>query len=80
MVGQAIVGDTGAKIVGSAYDVAVVAANLYVDKVGLKQAGKLPVKVNINNVANNPLNEFVTIGSRWCYRAILLHHSSIWLW
>ena len=61
-VGRAIGGDTGAKITGGAYDVAVVAANLYAGKVGLQQAGKLPIKVNINNVVNNPLDEFVTIG------------------
>ena len=61
-VGRAIGGDTGAKIAGGAYDVAVVAANLYAGKVGLQQAGKLPIKVNINNVVNNPLDEFVTIG------------------
>ena len=61
-VGRAIGGDTGAKIAGGAYDVAVVAANLYAVKVGLQQAGKLPIKVNINNVVNNPLDEFVTIG------------------
>ena len=61
-VGRAIGGDTGAKIAGGTYDVAVIAANLYAGKVGLQQAGKIPIKVNINNVVNNPLDEFVTIG------------------
>ena len=61
-IGYAIAGETGAEIAGGAYDVAVVAANLYAGKVGLQQAGKLPIKVNINNVVNNPLDEFVTIG------------------
>ena len=61
-VGRAIGGDTGAKIASGSYDVAVVASNLYAGKVGLQQAGKLPVKGNINNVVNNPLDEFVTIG------------------
>ena len=61
-VGRAIGGDTGAKIAGGAYDVAVLAANLYAGKVGLQQAGKLPIKVNINNLVNNPLDEFVTSG------------------
>ena len=61
-VGRAIGGDTGAEIAGGAYDVAVVAASLYAGKVGLQQAGKLPIRVNINKVVNNPLDEFVTIG------------------
>ena len=61
-VGRAIGGEIGAKISGGAYDVAVIAANLYAGKVGLQQAGKLPIKVNINNVVNNPLDEFVTVG------------------
>ena len=61
-IGQAIGGDAGSKIAGGAYDVATIAANLYAGKVGLQQAGKLPIKVNINNVVNNPLDEFVTIG------------------
>ena len=61
-VGRAIGGDTGAKIAGGTYDVAVIAANLYAGKIGLQQAGLAPIKVNINNVVNNPLDEFVTIG------------------
>ena len=61
-IGRAIGGDTGAEIAGGAYDIAVLAANLYAGKVGLQQAGMAPVKVNINNVVNNPLDEFVTIG------------------
>lgn len=61
-LGRVIGGDTGAEIAGHAYDTAVIAANLYAGKVGLQQAGKLPIKVNINNVVNNPFDEFVTIG------------------
>ena len=61
-VGQVIGGDTGGKIACVAYDIAVVAANLYAGKIGLQQAGKLPIKVKINNVVNNPLDEFVTVG------------------
>lgn len=61
-VGRTIGGDSGAKIAYGAYDAAVIAANLCAGKVGLQQAGKLQVKVNINNVFNNPLDEFVTIG------------------
>ena len=61
-VDRIIGGDTGAKIAGGVYDVATIAANLYAGNVGLQQAGMLPVKVNINNVVNNPLDEFVTIG------------------
>ena len=61
-VGRAVGGNTGAQIAGGAYDVAVVAASVYAGKVELQQAGVLPVKVNINNVVNNPADEFVTIG------------------
>ena len=61
-VGRAIGGDAGAKIAGGAYDIAAGAASLYAGKVGLQQTGKLPIKVNINKVVNNPLDEFVTIG------------------
>ena len=61
-VGRAIGGDTGAKITGGAYDVAAVAANLYAGKVGLQQTGLAPIKVNINKVLNNPMDEFVTCG------------------
>ena len=61
-IGRAIGGNTGAKIAGGVYDIAAVAANLYAGKVELQQAGILPIKVNINNVVNNPLDEFVTIG------------------
>ena len=61
-VGRAIGGDTGAKIAGGAYDVAAVAANLYAGKVGLQQTGLAPIKVNINKVLNNPMDEFVTCG------------------
>ena len=61
-IGQAIGGKKGAKIAGGIYDATVTAANIYAGKVGLQQAGKLPIKVNINNVVNNPLDEFVTIG------------------
>ena len=52
-VGRAVRGET---------DTAVVAANVYAGKVELQQAGVIPVKVNINKVLNNPLDEFVTVG------------------
>ena len=61
-VGRAVGGETGAKVAGVVYDTAVVAANVYAGKVGLQQAGVIPVKVNINKVMNNPLDEFVTVG------------------
>ena len=61
-VGRAIGGDTGAKIAGGAYDIAEVAAGLYAGKVGLQQTGLAPIKVNINQVLNNPMDEFVTCG------------------
>ena len=61
-VGRVIGGDTGAKIAAGVYDVAVVVANLYAGKVGLQQAGIAPIKVNINKVLNNPLDDFVTVG------------------
>ena len=61
-VGHAIGGDTGAKIAGGAYDVAIIAASVYTPTISaLQQAGKLPVKVNINKVLNNPMDEFVTL-------------------
>ena len=61
-VGSAIGGDTGRQVAGIAYDVATVAANAYAGKVGLQQAGVVPIKVDINKVLNNPTDEFVTIG------------------
>ena len=61
-VGKAIGGRTGEKVAAGVYDTAVVAANLYAGKVGLQQAGVAPVKVPINKVLNNPLDEFVTVG------------------
>ena len=61
-IGKAIGEKTGEKVAGVAYDTAVVAANLYTGKVGLQQAGIAPIKVNINKVLNNPLDEFVTDG------------------
>ena len=61
-VGRVIGGDSGSKVAGGVYDVTVAVANIYAGKVNLQQAGILPIKVNINNVVNNPLDEFVTIG------------------
>lgn len=61
-VGRAVGGETGAKVAGVVYDTAVVAANVYAGKVELQQAGVIPVKVNINKMLNNPLDEFVTVG------------------
>ena len=61
-IGQFVGGDRGAQIAGLIYDLSVVTANIYAGKVILQQAGKLPIRVNINNVVNNPLDEFVTIG------------------
>ncbi len=61
-IGKAIGGETGEKVAAGFYDAAVVAANLYAGRVGLQQAGVAPVKVNINKVLNNPLDEFVTVG------------------
>ena len=43
-------------------DVSGVAAGLYAGNVGLQQTGSAPIKVNINNVLNNPIDEFVTCG------------------
>ena len=61
-IGKAIGGKTGEKVAGAVYDTAVVAANLYTGKVGLQRAGVAPIKVKINKVLNNPLDEFVTVG------------------
>ena len=61
-IGKAIGRETGEKVAAGVYDTAAVAANLYAGKVGLQQAGIAPIKVNINKVLNNPLDEFVTVG------------------
>ena len=45
------------------HDVATVTASIYTGNVGLQQAGLAPIKVNINKVLNNSLDEFVTVGS-----------------
>jgi len=60
--GRAIGGDVGAQVAGGAYDVATVAANIYAGRVGLQQAGVAPIKVNVNQLVNNPADEFVTLG------------------
>ena len=51
-VGQAIGGDTGAKVAGSTYDVAVVAANLYSGKVLLEQSMPQIVESKIFSINN----------------------------
>ena len=61
-VGRIIGGDKGQKIAGGAYDIATIAANIYVGKVALQQAGLAPIKVDINNLINNPFDEFVSVG------------------
>ena len=61
-VGRTIGGDNGAKVAGGVYDISVVAASLYSGNVGLQQTGLAPIKVNINKVLNNPIDEFVTCG------------------
>ena len=61
-IGQAIGGDTGEQVAGILYDTAEIAASLYAGKVGMQNAGVIPVKANINAVFNNPADEFVTIG------------------
>ena len=62
--GKAIGGDKGAKVAGVVYDTAVIAAGLYAGRIGLQQAGKIPVKVPTFKVVDNPLDEFVTIGPK----------------
>ena len=68
-VGKAIGGSNGEAVAGAIYDVADSAATICAGAAGaragtkaLQQAGKIPVKVNINQVLNNPLDEFVTSG------------------
>ena len=61
-VGRAIGENTGAKVAGGLYDAAVVAAGVHAGKVELQQAGLAPIKVNINKVLNNPMDEFVICG------------------
>ena len=61
-VGKAVGGKKGEKLAGVIYDSAAVAANLYAGKVGLQQTGLAPIKVNIDKILNNPLDEFVTCG------------------
>ena len=62
--GRAIGGETGAKIGAAVYDTTVTAANLYVGYRGLEQAGLAPIRVKINEVINNPADEFVTVGPK----------------
>jgi len=63
-IGRTVGGDTGAKVACGVFDVAVLAANVYAGKVQLQQKGILPIKVDIDDVVNNPLDEFVTIGPK----------------
>ena len=61
-VGRAIGGNTGAKVAGGLYDAAVVAAGVYAGKVGLQQAGKLPVKVKTSDLVPDPTNPMTDEG------------------
>ena len=63
-VGRAIWGDTGAKVAGGVYDMSVTVASIYSGVNALQQMGKIPLKVPISNVLNNPMDEFVTIGPK----------------
>lgn len=71
-LGQVVADDTGSRIAGGVYDVAVFAANAYAGKVALQQTGTLPIKANIDKILNNPVDEFVKYGpapgtiSRYC--------------
>lgn len=68
-VGKAIGGSNGEAVAGAIYDVADSAATICAGAAGARAgnksftaSGKIPVKVNINQVLNNPLDEFVTSG------------------
>ena len=67
-IGQMAAGETGADIAGTIYDVSILAATVYqpakTAQQALQQAGKLPVRVPVSNVRNNPLDEFVTLGPK----------------
>ena len=61
-IGNAIGGDTGREVAGVIYDTAVAASSFYAGRVGLQHVGKVPIKVSINKVLNNPMDDFVTVG------------------
>ena len=61
-VGYSIAGDTGADIAGGAYDLAAVAANIYVGRVELQQIGFLPVKVKTSSLIPDPANPMTSSG------------------
>ena len=67
-IGQMVAGDNGAEVAGVVYDVSIFAAAMYVPAKAtqrtLQQAGKLPVRVPVSNIRNNPLDEFVTVGPK----------------
>ena len=60
--GRAIGGEKGAKVAGAAYSAAELAANIHAGRVGLQQAGKLPVKVKVNRLTPNPTNNMTDEG------------------
>ena len=44
------------------YDTITTAAGLYAGKVALQQQGVLPIRTNIDNIVNNPADDFVKYG------------------
>ena len=61
-IGRLIGGNTGARIAGGAYDAAVTVAGLYAGRVGLQQAGKIPVRVKTNSLIPDPSNPMTADG------------------
>ncbi len=57
-VGETIGGETGSDIAGFAYDSVVAAASIYSARIPLQQSGKIPVKVEISKIFNNPRDPF----------------------
>lgn len=67
-IGQVVAGESGAIVAGAAYDATIFAASMYLPakatQHALQQAGRIPIKVPISNLRNNPFDEFVTIGPK----------------
>lgn len=80
-IGNAIGGDTGREVAGVIYDTAVAASSFYAGRVGLQHVGKVPIKVSINKVLNNPMDDFVTVGpAQGVIKRILSFYSIQWIW
>ena len=73
-VGHDIAGDTGAEIAGYAYDGIVFASSMYYPISStiksLQQAGKIPVRVNINSLIPDPTNPMTDEGINYWTRTL----------